>query len=65
MVGKSGFGFKSRFADFVKSGGFGFGLDLNFFVMVDLDLDLSFLKVVDLDLNIAGFDLKNSNPPCP
>ena len=36
---------------FAKSGGF--GLDLNFFIVVDLDL--SFFKVVDLDLNIAGF----------
>ncbi len=46
---KSGFGFKSGFNNFCP--GFGFGLDLNFFEMVDLELDLelSFFKVLDLD----------------
>ena len=49
---------------FAKSSGFGFGLDWNFFEMVDLDL--SFFKVLDLDLKIAGFgfeDCKFTNPP--
>ncbi len=47
-------------ATFVKSGGFVFGLDLNFFGGVDLDLDLSFFKRVDLDLDLdltIGLDL--------
>ncbi len=43
-------------ATFVKSGGFGFGLDLRFFRRGGFGLNLSFFKRVDLDLKI-GLDL--------
>ena len=40
---------------FAKSSRFEFGLDLNFFDMVDLDFGFEPFQSIDLDLNIAGF----------